>query len=479
MMKLLLVNPPWKLDSHSVYSATGAIYPPLGFASMAAVLASDKTVQTEVLDAWGLGLGLDRFVQELKSRRPDVIGISMYTTTVVQALAAARAAKSALPAATVVAGGPHASILPEEVIEQPCIDYVVRGEGEPVLPRLLDYLRKCGSSSEPSLSTIPGLTYRHQGRTIHNAGVGYVEDLNSLPWPARELLPMHIYRPASGAYRRLPVTSMMTTRGCPFACGFCSKAIFGNHVRYRSVANVIAEIEYLIERYGVKEIYFADDCFTMDRGRTEALCDQIRTKGLDLTWTCSTRVNLVDPPLLRRMRQAGCVSIGFGIETASVELGDLMHKRISPKDARAALGAARLEGIETRTSYILGFPGEDLESLTRTVNLALDLDSDFVIFNLAIPLPGTDLYRLAKEKHALMCDGFELYPKTDGAHVLIRLEDVPARALEEFYRKAYRRYYLRPRYVLRRLRSLRSPRDLLGNMKGLFEFLRWNRGANA
>jgi radical SAM superfamily enzyme YgiQ (UPF0313 family) len=268
---------------------------------------------------------------------------------------------------------------------------------------------------------------------------------------------------------------MITSRGCPFRCTFCSRAIFGNAVRLRSAEKVVDEMDHLHRRFGIREIYFADDCLTVDRERTMEICDRLLARGLDMTWTCSTRVNLVDREMLGAMKRAGCVSIGYGIETGDPERAKALRKGITLEQAREAVALTRGAGIETRTSYIFGFPGEDWRSLKQTLRVALEINSNFVIFNLAIPLPGTELYREAKEKGLLLADGFDLYPRTDGAHVLIRLEGISAEELKRFYDRAYQTYYLRPRYVWERLKRVRNWEDVRLNWKGLREFLNWRR----
>ena len=468
-MKVLLANPPWKLEAGSVYSRTGAVYPPLGLASMAAVLERDSAHEVVILDAWALGMDLRAFGEAVRLCAPDVLGLTAYTTTVQQALAAAGVAKDARPELVVIMGGPHATILPRELMQQDAVDFVVRGEGEFLLRDLVARL----AAESKALDDLPGLSHRADGAVRHNPGQGFVSDLDALPLPARDKLDMTIYRPASGAYRRRPVASMITSRGCPFDCSFCSRAVFGNHVRVRSPENVIEEAGALVERYRIREIYFADDCMTLHRARTEELCDRLIRSGLDLTWTCSTRVDLVDEPLLQAMKRAGCVSIGYGIETGHPERLRALRKGTTHDQARRALAWTESAGIETRASFIFGFPGEDRASLEQTLALALELNVDFVIFNLAIPLPGTELYREAHKAGLLLADGPELYPKTDGAHPLIRLDTVTPDELKAFYDRAYRTYYLRPRYLLKRFSRLRSFHDIRLNWRGLKEFLAW------
>ena len=468
-MKILLVNPPWKLSGNSVYSKTGAVYPPLGLAYIAAYLNKSIDIDADILDARGLGLSFKEFREELINVKYSLIGIISYTPTNEDAYTAARIAKQIDPKTIVVIGGPHATILPDIVLAKPCVDLVVKGEGEETFKEIVNAI-----VNKTSFHDIKGISFKENGLIYHNPQRPLISDIDKIPYPARDKLPMHIYRPASGAYKRLPVTSIITSRGCPFNCSFCSKAIFGNSVRSASPENVIEEIQLLINNYKIKELYFCDDSFTLDRKRTIQICELMIRYNLDITWSCSTRVNLVDPELLKFMRRAGCISIGYGVESGDKRIIATVKKGVSFSCIEDAIKWTKDAGIETRTSYIFGFPGENLNTMKKTLDFAKKLNSDFVIFNLAIPLPGTDIYRIAKEKGLLKYDGEDLYSRCDGAQPLINLPDMCSYELVRFYRKAYKSYYLRPRYLASRIKSIKSLYDLKLNIKGFFEFISWN-----
>ncbi len=468
-MKILLVNPPWKLSIKSVYSKTGAIYPPLGLAYIAAYLKKSIDIDADILDARGLGLSFDDYREELKNGRYTLVGIISYTPTSEDTAAAARIAKQIDPETTVVIGGPHATILTDTVLADPHVDLIVKGEGEETFKELVTAI-----SNKTSLHDIAGISFKEDGRIHHNPQRPVIADIDQIPFPARNKLPMHIYRPASGAYKRLPVTSIITSRGCPFQCSFCSKAIFGSSVRQASPELVIEEIKSLIGDYHIKELYFCDDSFTLKRERIVEICELMIRHGLDLTWSCSTRVNLVDVDLLKLMKRAGCISIGYGVESGDERILSMIKKGVSLSQVSDTIKQTRDAGIESRTSYIFGFPGENPDTMTKTLNFAKTLNSDFVIFNLAIPLPGTEIYRLAKEKGVLKYDGEDLYTRCDGAQPLIDLPDMTEDELVRFYRKAYKSYYLRPKYLASRIRTIKSFDDLKLNIKGFFEFVSWN-----
>ena len=385
-MRILLVNPPWKLSVKSVYSKTGAIYAPLGLAYIAAYLKKSLDIDVDILDARGLGLGFNEFQQELKKQRYTLVGITSYTPTSEDAFTTARIVKESDAKTSVIIGGPHATILPDVVLSNPHVDVVVRREGEDTFREVVHAV-----INQISLNDIAGISFKEGGHIHHNPQRQLMADIDQIPFPAREKLPMHIYRPASGAYKRLPVTNIITSRGCPFNCSFCSKSIFGSHVRQVSPEMVLEEIKMLITNFKIKELYFCDDSFTLGRKRCIEICELMLKYNLDLTWSCSTRVNLVDTYLLKLMKRAGCVSIGYGVESGDSQILAQINKGISFGQIRDAIKWTRSAGIESRTSYIFGFPGENSDTMKKTFNFAKALNSDFVIFNLAIPLPGTDI----------------------------------------------------------------------------------------
>ena len=470
-MNVLLVNPPFVLSKDSPYSTTGAVLPPLGLLYLAAYLRErQQGVEVAVLDSPATSLDMDGFARELGKHRPDIVGITVYTTTFVAAMEAARKVKEAFPAALVVVGGPHASVRPEECLESPHVDVAVLGEGEETLRRIVA-CRAAGGD----LASVPKIVYKRDGQAVATPVEPEVPDLDALPPPARDLVEMSRYRPAHGTFRRLPATNMITSRGCPFRCYFCSKAVSGSHYRAQSAKKTVDELEGLARDYGIREVIFNDDVFTLDAKRVEAICDLLLERGLDVTWSCSTRVNLVKPHLLARMKKAGCISIGYGIEAGDPALLEKVHKGFDLATARDALRWTHEAGIESRAFYMLGFPGETRATIQRTLDVAMELAADFVIFNLVIPMPGTPLYDEAKREGLLLYDGVELYQRTDGPHPLIRLADVSEEELAHIYRSAYRRYYLRPSYIARRLARIRSWGDVTRCVKGFASFLRWSR----
>ncbi len=471
LKKVMLISTPWKLSSDSPYSKTGAIYPSLGLAYLASYIElHSNDVLVDIIDSPALNMSLDGLVNIINSEKPCLIGLSVYTTTVINVFETAKHIKKTFPNIPIVLGGPHVTVLPDEALNNSFVDFVIKGEGEKSLLKLINCLK---NETKDDLSKIENLSYKNNGKILHNPTVNFAKNLDEFPMPARSKLPMDRYKPPSGSYKRLPAATVITSRGCPFQCSFCSKNIFGTVYRYHSVAYVLNEIQHLIDEYNIKEITFYDDVFTIKNDRTNDICDGIIEKGWDLTWSCSTRIDLVTKPLLEKMRTAGCISVGYGIESGDPEIGKDSNKGFETEKAVKAISWTKEAGIETRTAFIFGLPGESRKSIRMSYELAERLNSDFVIFNLAIPLPGTATYEIAKREGLLLYDGFDLYSRTDGAHQLIKVPDLAEGELYNIYKRAYKDYYFRWNYIVKRFKGIKSFDDIKINIKGLKEFLSW------
>ncbi|MDD5209727.1 MAG: radical SAM protein [Elusimicrobiales bacterium] len=464
-MKVLLVNPPHALSAHNPLASSGLSLPPLGLLYIAAFLKKEMPeAEIKVIDWPGRGLSAATFEAELSAFKPDLAGITVYTGAFTSAMTVSRTIKKICPACFTVAGGHHATARPLQCLEKGGFDAAASGEGERVFAELALQLEK------GLAPCVPGLILKTNGQAIEK----YPPlDLDSLPLPARELVDLKLYRPAVFGYKRLPVTSMVTSRGCPFSCKFCSKSVFGSTYRAQSPAKTLEEIIHLMKNYGIREISFQDDTFTFDRKRVMDLCGLIKSRGLDLTWSCMTRVDLVDAELLGKMKESGCVSIAFGIDGASDGACGLMNKGFGADKARAAVAAARKAGIETRGYYVFGYPGETLESMEAALKNIMDIGTDHVFFAFAHPFFDTGLYEEARAKGLLKATDEELCDSYDNTQPLITVPGAGPEQLIRFYKKAYLRYYLRPRPLFNRITSLRSAGDLAGQFKAFRSFLKW------
>lgn len=351
--------------------------PPIGLASVAAVAeAAGHTVH--IVDANAEDLTTAQTVSKAAAPRPDVVGISCsYSPLHNPTLQLAEGIKGEL-AVPVVVGGNHATALHAYIMERsPHIDFVVRGEGERVVPRLLDAIAAGASPKD-----VPGITFRGDGKTVSTPDAELIEDLDSLPRPAYHLLPMDRYARHS----------IMTARGCPFDCSYCaSNVVFGRRVRWRSPGSVTDEIEYLAQQYGDKRFWFCDDTFASSTKRAFDLIEELRQRDLGITWSCLTRANVITRALLDAMKASGCDYVSYGVESGNPGILERMGKRVDVEDILRSLALTREAGIRCYGFFIVGYPGETWDTVMDSYGLIWRSQLDGAAFNILIPLPGTRL----------------------------------------------------------------------------------------
>jgi radical SAM superfamily enzyme YgiQ (UPF0313 family) len=360
--------------------------PPLGLACVGGALRAAGhevlVIDAAVEPRWEARLG-----EVLSGWRPRAVGISASTIMLKPALDLAARTKDADPATSVILGGVHATLFPGEVLREGVIDLAVHGEGEQTAVELLAAVER-----SESLHAIAGIAFRDGNGPRVNGRRPPIQNLDDLPLPAYDLLPMGLYSTpfsATGA-----VTSMVTSRGCPYSCTFCDAfVVHGRKYRAHSAERVVTEIRYLVREFGVREVLFKDSEFTLDRHRVEGFCDLMTRGGPRVTWTCSTRVNRVDGPLLRKMAAAGCRVIQFGIESADPAVLDALKKGITLEQVREAFRSARAEGIDTVANLMVGSPGETRGSIEATRRLIREIRPDHLNVQVLVPYPGTELHR--------------------------------------------------------------------------------------
>ncbi|MFH1382040.1 MAG: radical SAM protein [Chloroflexota bacterium] len=452
-MKVVLINP----AQSSKYAQ-----PPMGLVLIAAVLEKAGH-QVTVVDTNVLGLRPEEVLSLVKGT--DVVGLTAMTPTIGAALKIAGYIKKNNPDLTVILGGSHATLLPEETLDSTsAIDIIVKGEGENTILQLLQAL-----AQKQPIDNIPGICYKKDGRMISHSPPTDT-DLDSLPFLAYHLLLWQRYRPHPPHGRAYPFTAMITSRGCPYHCSYCSKPIFGTKFRAQSAARVVSELAYHVKRFGVKEIAFYDDVFTLDKKRAYTIADEIMKAGIKINWTCETRVNLVDKDLLRHMKQAGCYAIAYGIESASPEILALLDKGISLEQVEAAVRITQEAGLQTIGYFMFGSPGESPATIRRTIQFAKKLKLDFAQFSITTPFPGTKLYELYlkdKKDGNIPWESF-MYAGTDGKLAPVFENSQLSRSdLNYWAKRAYQEFYLRPAYIWQRIRRIKSFGDLRVNIKGL------------
>ena len=458
----MLINPPQN---------TKYPQPPLGLASIAAVLEGEN-YQVEILDANALRLSESEVAKE--TGNVDIIGITAMTPFINSAIKVAKEIKKGKPGSTVIVGGAHVTALPEETLRNvPEIDIIVRGEGEETVVELYEALK-----SSDSLQKVRGITYRDNGRSKSTPMRPLIANLDSLPFPAYHLLPLHKYKPHPPHGRRLPFMAMVTSRGCPYNCIFCSKPIFGRKFRSQSPQRIASEVEYLAGKFKIKEIAFYDDIFTLDKKRIAKLAKEFKKRDLSIPWTCETRVDSVTEELLKEMKEAGCYMIAYGIESGNQTILNSLRKKITIEQVREAVKVTRDIGIQTIGYFMLGSPGETPLTIRQTIDFANYLPLDFAQFSVTIPFPGTDLYNLYLEQGIgnENWDNFIYANRGSVSAPVFETALLSKDDLQKWNIKAYKEFYLRFSYIWERLKKTNSIGNLKTNIRGLGMFLQMLRG---
>jgi len=446
-MRILLVGP-----RSTVWSSRKHI--PLGLGYLAAVLEGAGH-EVEIYDAVVETEPLDRL---LDGGKFDLAGITAVTPLIYEAWEVAAQAKGR--GTVTVLGGPHPTLLPDESLERPEVDIVVRGEGEETIVELAQALEE-GSDLEGVL----GISFK-KGTIVHNLSRPLSEDLDSLPFPAHHLFKIERYtnlQPLTdGLDPNARAYTIVTSRGCPYGCIFCSKAITGRTWRPRSPENVVAEWRWLVKDLGATEIGITDDVMTLDAKRAKRICRLLVEEGLNhIPWITvhGIRVDDVDEELLRLMKEAGCKRVGFGVESGSQRVLDYMKKGQTIEEVRRTFRWSKKAGLETMGFFIFGMPTETEETMEATIRLALELDPDLANFMIAAPYPGTELYEIILHEGNLFSRDWRDFAIHD-EKARFAMGEMTAELVERKWHEAYRRFYFRPNRILKRLFSLDTWRRL-------------------
>ena len=411
-MDILLINAPVKKISKHARST-----PPLGLAYIASVLIR-AGYRVSAIDFNVSGFDSLRLKRILKRGSPKILGISAHTETYLNGLRIAEIAKQVNPEIKVVMGGPHPTVMYEEVVREKDVDVVVRGEGEYTMLELANSI----IGKEKDLAEIKGIAYKEDGVVKVNPERPFIEDPDELPYPARGLFPLPLYKS--------PGTVLVSRGGCPFNCRFCAvNNIWKGRRRYREPEKVLEEIIFILEHEQAQEITFADDTFTLDRGRVTELCGLLK-QSLQLRWTCSTRVDLVDKELLKEMHEAGCYNIQYGIEAGSQKILDSIGKKITLEQVRDAVSTTLDAGTEVTCSFMFPHPEDTQETIREQIQLMKELGDmeATLLMSFTTPFPGTYYCEHADELGIkTMADNWDEY---DAKHLMIATKHLSKEKLE-------------------------------------------------
>jgi len=467
-MKILLINPPRfneiLADNPAFIDEERGFNPPLGLLYLAGYLKKKKQHQVFGLDAQAERLDYNNeFEKRIEEINPDVVGITTMTFTLIDVLKTIELVREVErkinKKITIVLGGPHVHLFPQETINLRNVDFAIKGEGELPFFYLLEALEERGQ-----LSDIKGLVYQKQGGVIDNPVGNLIENLDELPFPDRELLPIEKYSSIlSGGHI---VTTMFTSRGCPFQCAFCDRPHLGKKFRARGAQSVVDEMEECL-RLGIEEILIYDDTFTVDRQRTMDICDEIIKRGLKFIWDIRARVDTIDKEVLKKLKQAGCARIHFGVEAGTEKILKVLNKGIHLNQAADAFKWSKKIGLETLAYFMIGSPTETKEDILETIKFAKKIKPDYAHITILTPYPATEIYRQALAQGVIKNDYWREFAQHPEKGVITRYwaKELTREELFELLDRFYKEFYRRPLYIFKELLKINSFDDFKKKIK--------------
>lgn len=443
MARIYLIAPPY----HDVYKNInyknfGVVQPPLGLAYIANFIKSHGHC-VKIIDTSFCKNVFSDIRTDIAEFKPDFVGISATTPQIANALRIAEYIKKFAPSIKIILGGYHVSALPKESAANQYVDIVVYGEGEITMLEILE---------GKDLDNISGICFRQNEEIKINPPRPLIEDLDSLPFPLWEQLPVKEYY-----YFPQKAIGVISGRGCPCNCSFCASSVINRRrYRLRSPANFVDEIEWLHKNYRIKNLFFLDETFTINLGRTEDICNLILERKIPIKWTCDTRVDHLTKPILRIMKSAGCQLVRFGVESADDKILKAIGKGITLEQVERVVSWSRELGINTAAYYQLGCPYETPDSLKKTLLFSKKLKTNLSHFSMHVPLPGTQTWEIVKEGKILRCIAKDWgeYIRYDKA--IVESDALSADQLLAYYRLMLRSYYFNLSYIFRTLCSIRS-----------------------
>jgi len=462
-MKILLINPSSENEilgcNPEIIKSERGFDPPLGLLYLAGYIKKYSNYNLEIIDAQVERLNYSQLKERIKNINPDIVGITAMTFTLLDVLKTIKTTKEVCPKAKIVIGGPHVQIYPEETINLKNVDYVVMGEGEKIFLKLIQNINQ-----PEKLKIITGLVFKENGKIINTGKPDYFNDLDKIPFPPREILPYKKY--FSLLAKEKIMTTMFTSRGCPFKCAFCDRPAMGRGFRFRSAKNVINEIQECL-KLGIKEIFIYDDTFTVNKQRVINLCNEIIKRNLKFIWDIRARVNTVDKEMLILLKKAGCERIHYGVEAGTEKILKVLDKGITLNQALKTFKLTKKIGIQTFAYFMIGSPEETKENVLETIKFMKKLNPDFVQITLLTPFPGTRVYQWALEQKVFKNDYWKEFAKNPkpGFKTKYWTKEISNKDLQKFLTIAYKKFYVRPGYIIKRILNVKSFLELVRKIK--------------
>ena len=469
---ILLINPPSTISERYGRKDIGEVggdMIPLGIACLAGYLR-EKGYGVGVLDCPTLRIDADKVYEIIKQKDPAIIGFSTTTYALTRAIDIADKIRNKLPTKLTVIGGSHTNVAGIETANEygNYFDIIAYGlDGEYIIHNIVkkysenNFNRDLFLKDFQTLENIKGIIFKKNNVAVRNKPSEVIENLDDLPFPARDLFPTERYMPLPNNYKQLPATNMIVIRGCPYFCTFCDQA--GTGARRRSPHKVIEEIKNCVENYGIREISFWDDTMSYHKKWMNEFCNLLIEAKLDIIWSCYAAVNTVNQEILYLMKKAGCWNIFYGYETGVPELAENIKTNRKNKSMEYMMKVARWTknaGIEVRGSFMIALPGENPELAEQTIQDAIKLDPEYAQFSITTPYPGTALYdEIKKGKWGKLTT--EDFSEFQGWNVVFLPEGYKNKEeVMKMNRKAFRTFYLRPRYIIKAILNIRSLEDI-------------------
>ncbi len=438
------------------YTRSAQVLPNMPSAYLAAWLEK-AGFEVKIIDAFAERLTVEETARRAKEFDPVAVGYNLITENFLDTLAGIRGVKE-FTGMPVIAGGLHMSLYPAETMTHEAIDYGVTGEGWQTLPELI---RIVADGGDPS--SVRGVCYRREGEYLVTEPRPDTLTLEDVPFPARHLLPNDRYTTVMS--RQWPITVMVSALGCPFQCAYCD--VPTDRYQARAAEHVVDEMEECVNRYGIKEIWFQDESFTIDDERVTEICETLLSRGVKVAWSIRTRPDLVKPGTLRLMKRAGLMKVHLGVESGSREVLERLNRPTDLEVVRRAVRWSREEGITTLGFFMIGLPGETEEDLRRTIRLALELGCDYIQVNKFVPCPPSPLYRELVKSSGI--DYWAEYTRGDAGIIgglAGKGSTFTPDELDNWQRRFFRKYYYRPSYIWKRLREISSFKELRNLAEG-------------
>lgn len=447
-MKILLINPPLKEEErrNPVIGTLFANAMPLGLGYIAAVLLQHGITDVQIADAAAEHLSNQDLVARIKRDKVDLVGITATTYSYFDAASLARDIKKSTDGRVpVVLGGTHISAIPSHAMDCEAFDYGVIGEGEYTF---LELVTKLARGEDPS--DVAGIAYRRDDELVFTPKRPLVMDLDTIPFPARNLMKTRLYASLPTDVRYLPKFTQIPTRGCPFQCNFCdSAAVTGKKYRAPSPKYLVDEMEHLKKDFGVREVAFAATTFTVSHKKTEIFLEELTARRLNMAWTASTRVDVVDADLLKKMKQAGCWSIRMGIESGNDDVLKFIQRGMTTDEVRQVVGWADDAGLQIKAFFIVGHLIDTPATIQQSIDFACSLPLDDVTVQINTPLPNTPQFKMAPAYGELNADfsRYNFWRPVFVPHGMTHDE------LLWWHKEFYKRFYWRTKTVKRHLRK--------------------------